>query len=371
MKMKSWCMSAAALLLVAVSAQAQDSKPAYEFKVSGDTVDSFKAEFVLNAKLDQGTPEGTVAAYALLTDNRTENSGPTTEFYKKGAEIVNKAVKPLFEKLLSEELMKLRNEAEGKTEEETTYKAHATEIKGITDGKDGAKLVETYQKTTYMAEAWDPETGEKTGKMEEQSWESKFRYTCIKGEGDKWRIDRVESLMTNWSEMDEEGNAPEEWTETTSTIHWYLMDQEVTKAEELKQDTPENAALSLFNCAFQNRDNWNSELFRRGQKGWLEAIKPLFTEKGLKGPEDSGEKFSFTKEARAVDKVSDGTDGVKKVKFKQMNDWAGAVEVHCKKVGEVWKVVNAGYYELEWNDMGDMVEGEFVETKELDTLTWR
>jgi hypothetical protein len=57
MKSKAMWFSAALLLLVAVTAQAQEEKAPYAWKISGDTVESFKAEFVVNTPADQSTPE--------------------------------------------------------------------------------------------------------------------------------------------------------------------------------------------------------------------------------------------------------------------------------------------------------------------------
>ena len=63
-------ISAGVLLLVAASVSGQETeakKPApFEFKVSGDTVETFKAEFKLNAKIDQSTPEGRQLLYNAL-----------------------------------------------------------------------------------------------------------------------------------------------------------------------------------------------------------------------------------------------------------------------------------------------------------------
>jgi hypothetical protein len=375
MKSKTMWFSAALLLLVAVTAQAQEEtkKAPFEWKTSGDTVETFKAEFVVNTPVDQSTPEGLVNGYTALTDNRTEYAKMTQEYYAKGATVVKAATKPLFEKLLSEEMMKFRMDAEAaaEKEEDSTYISEATTIVGVTDGKDGAKLVETLQKGSYMSEGWDPETGQPTGKMEENKWETKTRLTVVKGEGDKWRIERIENMQKNWEKADEMGNAPDEWMEVNNAISWYLEERKPEVATELKQDTPENAALSLFNSVFRNRDNWYAEIYARGIKGWVDAVKPLFTEKGLKGPAEDGEKYETPSSTREVDKVKDGADGVKMVKLKSRSEWSGPVEVHVKKIGEVWKIVNAGYYDMEWTDMGEMVEGEFKESKDLDTLGWR
>jgi hypothetical protein len=373
MKSKAMWFSAALLLLVAVTAQAQEEKAPYAWKISGDTVESFKAEFVVNTPADQSTPEGVVTGYALLTDNRSSNAELNGELYAKTTAVVKAGTKPMFEKLLSEEMLKVRADAEAeaaKKAEESTYKTEATTIVGVTDGKDGAKLVETSQKGSYMVEGWDKDTGQPTGKMEEQTWETKSRFTVVKGEGDKWRIDRIEQMQKNWEKADEMGNAPDEWVEVGNALGWYMDERKTEKAEDLKQDTPEAAAVSLFNSVFLSRDNWTMEIYTRGMKGWMDAVKPLFTEKGLKGPAEDGEKYELPSAIRVVDKVTDGTDGVKKVKLKARTEWSGAVEIHVKKVGDVWKIVNAGYYELEWNDMGDMVEGEFKEHKDLDSLGW-
>jgi hypothetical protein len=372
--MKTMWYSAAVLLLVAVTAMAQEeNKQPYEWKTSGDTVETFKAEFVLHAKADQSTPEGTINAYALLSDNRTDHAAINQAFYKKGQEVVAKAAKPLYEKLLSVELVKSTEAANadtGKTDD-NSYKAGAMTITATSDGEKGAKLVETLQKATYMAEGYDPETGEPTGKMEEQTYETKMRFTLVKGEDGKWRIDRTEQMTKNWEKMDDMGNAPEEWQPTSSVLSWYLNMEEPEKAEEIKQDTPENAALSLWHGLFRQRDSWNRSIFSSGQKGWIEAMKALFTEQGMKAPDDGGEKYEAPSSQREIDKVTDGSEGVKQVRLKPRSEWYGATALHLKKEGDSWKIVKAGYFDMSWNEMGEMVEGEFIEVNNIEELAWR
>lgn len=371
--MKTMWYSAAVVLLVAVTAMAQEEKKQpFEWKVSGDTAETFKAEFVLHAKPDQSTPEGTITAYALLADNRTEHAAINQAYYKKAQEVVKKAVKPMYEKLLGEELFKSTEAANAEVgDKDDSYKSGAMTITATTDGEKGAKLVETLQKSSYMSEGYDPETGEPTGKMEEQTYETKSRFTLVKGEDGKWRIDRIEQMMKNWEKMDDMGNAPEEWQQTGSMLSWYMNMEEPEKAEEIKQDTPENAALSLYHGLFLKRDALNMSIFSTGQKGWVDATKALFTENGLKGPPEDGESFETPSSKREVDKVTDGSEGVKHVKLKARSEWYGSTELHLKKVGDSWKIIKAGYYDMTWDDMGEMKEGEFIEVSNIDELSWR
>jgi hypothetical protein len=351
----------------------EEKKQPYEWKTSGDTVETFKADFVLHATPDQSTPEGTINAYAILADHRTEYAPITQEFYKKAQEVVSKATKPLFEKLFSAELVKSTETANAESEgkDDSDYKVSAMTITATTEGEKGAKLVETVQTTSYKTPVSNPETGEPTGKMEEQSYETKMRFTLVKGEDGKWRIDRVEQLMKNWEKMDDAGNAPEEWQQTGSMLSWYLNMAQPEKAEEIKQDTPENAALSVWHGLFRQRDVWNMTVFAASQKGWVDATKALFTENGLKAPEEEGSAIEMTSNKREVDKVTDGSDGVKQVKLKPRSEWYGATELHLKKDGDNWKIVKAGYYDMVWDDMGEQKEGEFIEVTNIEELSWR
>ena len=233
-----------------------------------------------------------------------------------------------------------------------------------------------------MMEGWDEETGEPTGKMEKQENEYKNRFTCSKGEDGSWRIDGVERWeqdWENWNGMDDEPAF--KWVATSTIVHYLMAREAVKKPEALKQDTPENTALSLFNHLLAQRSAWNDEMRAKALRGWADAIMPLFSEKGMKDPNEKkegeegeeGEEEMFGKEAkREVEFVSDDADGVKRVKFKKTNEWFGSVEVYVKKVGEVWKITKAGYYEMDWDmDSGEMKETEFIEENNLEALSWR
>jgi hypothetical protein len=375
MKRAMW-ISATVLLLVAVSARAQDAKKAaFEWKTSGDTVETFKAECVLASPIDQSTPEGVVNGYTLLTDNRSEHREASDAIGKKAEELVAKAVKPLYDKLLGEELAKSREAAIAESSKESSkgsYKSEATTITSVTDGKDGAKIVETSQKGSYSSEEWDYEKGEPTGKMVETPWENKSRYTVIKGEDGKWRINVIEMLQKNWDKADDMGEAPEEWMPSQSALIWLMQEQPETKPAELKQDTPENTAQSLFNSVFASADNYQNKVFASAKQSWIGLLKPLHTEAAMTPPKDEdGAKFATAERSHEVDKVTDGSEGVKVVKFKATSEWSGAIEIHVKKTGDVWKIVKAGYYDVKWDDMGEMSEGDFVEVTNLEQLRWR
>lgn len=380
-------MSAGVLLLVAASVSGQETeakKPApFEIKISGDSIENLKTEFKLNAKLDQSSPEALINSYCLLADNRSEVNDANEASFKKVQDILRKAEQPIRAKLFTEEMDKKVSEAK-KPEadsDDSDYGAEPTEITKVSDGADGAKLVETLQKTWYMMESWDEETGEPTGKKEKQVNEQKQRFTCSKGEDGNWRIDTVESWQPdyeNWNGMEDPAH---KWTPTRTIIHWMMEQEKPEKPAELKQDTPENAALSLFNHLLRQRETWNDEIQSRAIGGWVDALMPLFSEKGMKDPseaeeegeEDGEEEDMFGRnKKREIEFVSDDADGVKRVKFKKSSEWFGAVEVYVKKDGEVWKIVKTGYYETDWDmDTGDMKETEFVEEYNLEMLAWR
>ena len=119
-------ISAGLLLIVATTISGQETeakKPLpFEFKTSGDTVETFKAEFKLNAKIDQSSPEALVNSYNLLADNRSEVSDAMESTFKPVEEIVRKSEQPIRAKLLTEEMVKKVAEAEKSSEEEYSGK---------------------------------------------------------------------------------------------------------------------------------------------------------------------------------------------------------------------------------------------------------
>ena len=350
---------ASGVLLFAVAAiSAQDpappKKPLLNWKVSGETAEEFKAEFEFGGKIDQSTPEALVNTHSELCDNRSEHQESANTLMKAAYKLVNKSMDGVEKSLLTEELIKGLRETD--EDRDSSYKRHASEITGQSDGPDGSKYVEVVQKSSF----------------EDETSESKQRFKCVKGEDGKWRIDAVEAWEMDWSDWDGEGEPEYKWQSTMTMIHWINMEKPkpIGPAPELKQDTPENAAMALFSNVIERRAAWDTELQMRALKGWGELLGGLYTDAGRKAP--GANEFPEREEAkREIDKVSDGEDGVKKVLFKKRYEWGEPVEIHIKKAGEAWQIVAAGYYEIEVDMEGEQRLGDFVPVTNLKELSWR
>src|SRR5688572_10071334 len=93
--------------VVAVSAQAE--KPPFEWKVSGDTVETFHMELVANQKADQSSAKNTVLTYAAFTDNRESTAAMMKDVGSKWGAAVKKSLVKHENELLTVEAIKAMN----------------------------------------------------------------------------------------------------------------------------------------------------------------------------------------------------------------------------------------------------------------------
>lgn len=347
--MKTQCMLGAALLaLFGMVAQAQDApaeKPPYEWKAEGDNAEAFKASIVVNQKIDQSTPKGVVEAYNGFTDGRDATRKADSVIRTTWQAALNKSLAPWEEKLLTKEareaLAKARDE-EAKRDASNERTSTATEIKSETKVDDNTVQVETYQKTVNRIPGKD-------GQVNESVWENKFRYTCAKGEDGKWRIAKFERNQRDWS-VEKETYVWKEDIGMLSFIYYSLAQKAPTDAAEPKQDTPENAALSIYESLMARNAFLQARLAVVAFPSFKDAVEPLFTKEFIEAAkteaEVEGKRPEGEKPAKVeVDTVTDGENGAKIVKLKKVAEWSPPVQVTVKQVEGKWQVVEAGTWE--------------------------
>jgi hypothetical protein len=364
---------ACAVLLVAAATLvlAQDApEQAFEWRLSGDTVDTFKAEFKLHIELDQSSARAVVESYAQLTDSRHNNMPAERHLNHRANDLIAEATASIYDRLLTQEARDAREkdiEQSALDTEEMQYRAEATRILAENAGENGAILIETAQKATYRNRAWESETGGMTGEWQDQEHEEFLRYTCVRGSDGKWRIDRIETRRMDWAASREADEEVYSWTDMDPAIRAYM---EARKTEpftvaELKQDTPENAAMAVFSHLVPLHHNHLNRIYAESRVDWAKAISSLLTE-NLANREFSARELH----PREVLSVEDGEDGLKLVQFNSRSEWRGPVEVQLRKDGDVWKIVRAGSYTTR-RENGERVIDRFVEEPRLLSLNWR
>ncbi|MCB9932123.1 MAG: hypothetical protein H6841_01735 [Planctomycetes bacterium] len=362
-----------ALLAGALLVSAQEAeKPPFEFKVSGETAEDFKIEFVANQKPDQSSAKAVVETYAGWTDNRESTQAIFDAVGKKWDAALAKSMRAHEAKLLSEAMLKAIDEAKAPEEEkgdsDYSVKRGAVKVTGEKTDDAGVNWIEAVQETRIHEKDWE------TGEMKDRTEESKLRYSCVKGDDGLWRINVIEEWAKDWENADENGEAPMKWQPQSNMLAFILLGmQEYDKRKPvpaLKQDSAEAAARAVFDWLIPTRDDLSNSIHTKGLKTWTDQLQKLFTEQYLKDlMKPFAERDDREEEkAREVESTSEGADGTKVVKFKPRYEWAGAVEIHVKQTDGVWKVVTAGYYEQDWANEGKL---KFVSEPDVYQLNWR
>ncbi|MCB9895019.1 MAG: hypothetical protein H6839_11265 [Planctomycetes bacterium] len=355
-----------------VFAGAQDTaKPPFEWKVSGDTVETFKLEFNAIKAIDQSSPKALVETWGAYTDNRQSTSKSMDAVGEKWDAALEKSLRAYESKLLADEFLKRRDaDKAGEEKGEVTYSSTRGEEKVTGESIDevGATLVETTQSVKVRQKDW------KTDEWKETTEESKTRYTCIKGEDGKWRINRIEQQR---KQVDMDGNVKMTWKEQGTMLDFmlfYRRQYENRKAlPALKQDTPEGAALSLFENLIPTREELGNSIHSKGLKAWTDLLEGLFTKSYMKGLDKKFEEWAGNdpeKAKREIETTGDGEDGAKNVLFKKQDEWSSALEVRVKKFDGVWKIVDAGYWQDKLGENGEVTK-EFVSETDVYSLKWR
>jgi hypothetical protein len=344
---------------------AEGSKPPFEWKVSGETVDEFSLELVRNHTLDQSTAEATVLTYAAYTDNRESTARMMKQVGDKWEAAVMKSLRAHEEKLLTEDARKAVEAARKEPETPVVTRTwHATEVLSSRPAGTGV-TVETSQRIDEKRREVGRDTPVETTR------EIKRRFHCGK-HGGAWRISRIEQQV-----RDESGRGLT-WQEDSGLLVFLLYARERNGKRPaipaIRQDTPREAAMSLFDSLLPRRDALDDGVHGTGLDAWVEVLEPLFTEQHVErqrrqvkewieaGPE------AAAREIESV-KAPEG-DGVTVVRFKPVDGLSGAVELRLKRVGEVWKVHAGGFYEPAPDGKGGLT-WQLTPEPDLYNLKWR
>jgi hypothetical protein len=360
-------MALVLLMGVGVFALAQEEKKEAadepgSFKVSGETIDDFKVEFTHPDEPDLSTPMGAAKACIAISDGRSSFEDQEVEVFRKWGEAAQKALKPFEEKLLSEEALEDRK-ALAKKREELRSRPSSGGVLPVTLGEtkeleDGRVQISG---TSHEYSDW---------KGERKEYASPVRYTLKKGEDGKWRIDKVEGA---WEDEDEEGNKTFEWYEDYGVLEMYYNYAGAAESLEavpaLKQDTPENAALSLTGSLCRRWTLLDWRFYDKVMTPYMNALESLCTKEWkdylkevAKGDEDAEEP-----KPREVESVRDGEGGIKIVRFKPEQEWNGPLDIHVKKSGDLWQVVCAKSVKLPESEDG---EEEYQQLEDIYAASW-
>jgi hypothetical protein len=357
------------ILLIALLAMplfAQEKAP-LEWKVSGDTVETFRMELVQNHKMDQSSARALVLSYAAYTDNRDS----TAAMMKKVGEKWDAAVAKSLEKAEAELLTADAIKAMRAHKPESVPERKLQPVKVVSEtSRDGVTWVET----TQAIEVPYKELG--TGKVLMQKQELRLRYVCAKV-GEKWRIRAIEQQVIDEEGTPKDGKAPTKWVADPGLLPViiYALKQDAGRAEvpDARRESAESAARSLFESLIARRDTLTESVRAKGLSAWLEALKPLVTDEFYKAQDTLAAEWLKQKTddaPREVEKVTDNDDGSKTVRFKPRDSYSGAVEVRVVREGEAWKVHSAGYFTLK-RDSFERPVWEFAPEIDLYALKWR
>lgn len=321
-------------------------KPVFEFKCEGDTIETFKAELVVHEKVDTSSARGTVTACLGFIDNRDASQQAREAMREKVISLVTKALAPWEEKLLAAEvreaLAKARKE-DAERVRNNDWKTTASVITSETKQDDGSVLIESTQQTTHKV-------SDKTGKMNPILEDRSYRFTCVKDEDGKWRISKLEELKVRRDH--ERKEISREWKEDHGILASAItiVSTKLDPAAEPKQDTPENAALSIFNSLLVAYRGFEMKAGAAMIGELLKQVEPLVTLEYWAGAKAAAAERAdeFKKQARTAsgtEAATEGKDGAKIVKFKKSTEWRDDVQATVKQVGGKWVVVEAGVWE--------------------------
>ncbi|MCC7510614.1 MAG: hypothetical protein IT464_14725 [Planctomycetes bacterium] len=346
----------AALLVVCgtlvVAGEEDAVKSPYKWAVSGDTLDTFKAEFVSNHKADRSSPRALVETWAAWTDGRY---GMDQEFDRVNAlwaGALRKAMLPEEEKLLTAEALAelekvLGKAAEPRVDGKRQQTTHPLRVTDESDGENGARHVEALQK-------YEIKEKQRDGSWHIYDREEQWRFTCVKGSDEKWLIRRIEFWKLDL-ELSTRDKPVYKWDELDTLLDFFYFSRaDVAKARELvipelKNDTAESTALSLFATLAPTRARRNDLVFDKGLNGWISAVEGLVTEAAQAKAEANATKRVDAARPRAVPTVVEtfaGEDGATVVRISARADGTSAdeelAEVHVRKSEAGWRVTQAG-----------------------------
>lgn len=361
----------AAVCLVSFATAAQDKpKAPWEWKVTGDTVETIKIDMVLHEKIDLSSPQALAASYAMLTDQRESIDEMQKAIDKRWQGMVNDHMKPLELQVMTESAREAMLKAVAPVGGPSGATRRAATIVGEVEKTD-----ESNSWVTCTQAIEQTQTDKKTGEVKTTKEEEKTRIHARKGADGNWRIEAIQEWAKDY-EQSRRGKDVFKWTDS-QTMLWFLiyMDhQEEAKIPALKQDTPEAAAAAVVDWLGPTKQKVEGSIFGQLANNWGKYIKSLHSDNLIARTTESikankSERPAEDKRARTVESITEGEGGVKKVKFKPAYEWTGSVEVHVQKVGDVWKAVAAGYYERDFASGDDAFK--FVAEPDFYQLSWR
>lgn len=353
-------------LLLGLPLFAQE-KPPFEWRVSGDTVESFRMELEANFKVDQSSAKACVLSYAAFTDNRESTAAMMKRVGEKWDAAVNKSLEKAEAELLTADAIKALRDA--KEEPAPERKLQAVKVVSEKTDKDV-----TWVETTQAVEVPYKELG--TGKVLMQKQEVRLRYACVKQDG-KWRIRGIEQQVVDEEGTPKDGKAPTKWVADPGLLPVivYAVKQDASRVEvpAARRETAEAAARSLFESLHVRRDVLTESVRAKGLTAWLDALRPLVSDSFFKAQDALAAEWLKQKTpepVRELEKVTDNADGSKTVRFKARDSYSGATEVRVVRVGEGWQVHSAGYFAL-GRDSLERAVWEFRAEPNLYNLKWR
>lgn len=335
------CLIAIPLLFVVSVTLAQaDTKPPFEWKTSGSSVEDFHMEFVANHEADQTTAKGVVLAYAAFSDNRESTAKMMKQVGVKWDAAVRKSLGKYEKELLTDEAIRAITSHEDDPAagaEDTIRTQRALKVTGEAADKAGI----TWVSTSQSIETRQRKKG--SDKWSSSTQELKRSFGCKKGSDGKWRILKIEQ------------NGQEDYSMLLFVLYAQKLDASAKPVPAADTTTAKGAAKSLFESLLARRAQFDTTVHAKGLDDWLGFLKPLFTETYVKTQDELASQWIEQKAVEApreVESVTDADGGLKVVKFKPRDQWTGAIEVYVKKVEGTWRVVRASYQELSTNEKG-------------------
>ena len=363
MPIKRMCVLCLLIVVTTVSAQ-EAEKPPFEWKVTGDTVDTYKMELVRHHAPDQSSAKATVLTYSAYTDNRESAANMMKQVGEKWEAAVMKSLAEYESQLLTEKANKALEESQKAPEKPAIIRTYeATTVTGELAYSGGVRI-ETQQRIQEKRRVIP------TSKWIEGTREIKRRFYCVRADGD-WRISKIEQEA-----KDEENKGAKTWQEDSGLLVFLLYAQSLNKSRKeippIKQSTAREAAMSLFNSLLPRRDSLDDGVHATGLDEWVGVLEPLFTTSHVNRQRNMVEEWLKQQPApakREIDTVTE-TDGITIIKFKQIDEWSGAIELQVQKVGEIYKIHAAGVYEQGLDGKGGIV-WKLKPEPDLYSLKWR
>lgn len=350
-----------AALLGSAWAEVDAVRSPFAWKVSGDNLKDFKAEFVAHHKPDRSTPKALVETYAAYTDNRYAMGDEFDRVNRLWLAVVHRSLEAeqalLFDEAAHKALRAANDARLQAPPAEGFARVMPMEVTDQSDGPAGTTYVEAMQ--NFEVAYQHPDGGTRTRERREH-----WRFTCAKGGDEKWLIRRVEI----WK-LDLNKSTPETpvymWDELETLLDvFYFTRADVAQARKadipaIDTGTPEGAALSVFKSLAPTRQRRQDMVLEKGLEGWIRAVEGLFTDVAQAAAEARAarkvaESQPPEKQVWAFD-VQDGKEGAKVVRVVSGAVFgipARGAEFHVVKGEAGWCITACGTFTAEKDDAG-------------------